>query len=82
MYRFATNAVAVTYANTYGRFGVAENLCGFSFANTSAVGVVIPPNPVLEERIFGRGNGVPPILADPPASDLIVMDQQTLVIPD
>jgi hydroxybutyrate-dimer hydrolase len=60
MYRFATNAVAVTYANTYGRFGVAENLCGFSFANTSAAGVVIPPNPVLEERIFGRGNGIPP----------------------
>jgi len=60
MYRFATNAIVMTYANAYGRFGVAENLCGFSFANTSAVGVVIPPNPVLEERIFGRGNGVPP----------------------
>ncbi|HEX9148319.1 MAG TPA: 3-hydroxybutyrate oligomer hydrolase family protein, partial [Thermoanaerobaculia bacterium] len=60
MYRFATNAIVVTYANAYGRFGVAENLCGFSFANTSAVGVVIPPNPVLEERTFGRGNGIPP----------------------
>ncbi len=60
MYRFATNAVAVTYANAYGRFGVAENLCGFSFANTGAAGVVITPIPALEERIFGRGNGIPP----------------------
>ncbi len=60
MYRFATNSIAVTYANAYGRFSVAENLCGFSFANTNAAGAVVPPNPVLEERIFGRGNGVPP----------------------
>lgn len=60
MYRFATNAIAVTYANAYGRFSVVNNLCGYSFANTSASGSVIPPNSALEERIFGRGNGVPP----------------------
>lgn len=60
MYRFATNAIVVTYANAYGRFSVARNLCGYSFANTAASGSVIPPNFALEERIFGRGNGIPP----------------------
>ena len=60
MYRFATNSITVTYANAYSRSSVLDNVCGFSFANTSAAGAVIPQNPVLQERIFGRGNGVPP----------------------
>lgn len=60
LYRFATNAIAVTYSNTYGRFGVADNLCGFSLANTGAGGLVVPQNPTAEAGIFATGNGIPP----------------------
>ena len=35
-YRFATNSIAMTYANAAGRFSVADNVCGYSFANTDA----------------------------------------------
>jgi hydroxybutyrate-dimer hydrolase len=60
-YRFATNAIAVTYSNSYGRFSVADNVCGFSMANTDpATGSVIPQNPAVQASIFATGNGVPP----------------------
>lgn len=59
-YRFATNAIAVTYGNTYGRFGVADNLCAFSMANTDAAGNVVAQNPLPQAGIFSTGNGVPP----------------------
>lgn len=59
-YRFATNSIVVTYANAYGRFSVADNVCGFSFANTDAVGSVIPQALALQANIFATGNGVPP----------------------
>ncbi len=59
-YRFATNAIAVTYTNAFGRFSVADNLCSFSFANTGAMGAPVPQNPVLQAGIFATGNGVPP----------------------
>ena len=59
-YRFATNAIAVTYSNAYGRFSVADNLCGFSFGNTSATGAPAPQLPAVEAGIFSTGNGVPP----------------------
>ena len=59
-YRFATNSIAVTYTNTYGRFSVLDNLCGFSFANTDASGNVIAQLPLAEAGIFATGNGVPP----------------------
>jgi hydroxybutyrate-dimer hydrolase len=59
-YRFATNAIAVTYSNTYGRFSVADNLCGFSFANTDAAGNVAPQSLAAQASIFATGNGVPP----------------------
>lgn len=60
MYRFATNAIVVTYSNTYGRFSVKDNLCGFSYANTDAAGVPIAQVPALQAAIFATGNGVPP----------------------
>jgi hydroxybutyrate-dimer hydrolase len=60
MYRFATNAIVVTYSNTYARTSVADNLCAFSFANTNAVGAVVAQVLASEQRIFGTGNGVPP----------------------
>ncbi|MBL8481010.1 MAG: D-(-)-3-hydroxybutyrate oligomer hydrolase, partial [Rhodocyclaceae bacterium] len=59
-YRLATNAIAVTYSNAYGRFSVADNVCGFSMANTDAAGGVIAQNPLLQANIFATGNGVPP----------------------
>ncbi|MES2069534.1 MAG: D-(-)-3-hydroxybutyrate oligomer hydrolase [Pseudomonadota bacterium] len=49
MYAFATPAIAMTYSNTYGRFSVLDNLCGFSFSGTTAQ---LPTS-------FGKGNGVP-----------------------
>jgi hydroxybutyrate-dimer hydrolase len=59
-YRFATNAIAVTYSNAYGRFSVADNVCGFSFANTGAAGNVIAQSLASQASIFATGNGVPP----------------------
>jgi hydroxybutyrate-dimer hydrolase len=59
-YRFATNAIAVTYSNAYGRFSVADNVCGFSLANTDASGNVAPQVLALQASIFATGNGVPP----------------------
>jgi hydroxybutyrate-dimer hydrolase len=60
-YRFATNGIVMTYANAAGRFSVADNVCGFSFANTDAVtGAVVPQVLALQASIFATGNGVPP----------------------
>lgn len=60
-YRFATNAIVVTYANAYGRFSVADHLCGFSFASTDPTsGAVIPQGAVTQDNSFGTGNGIPP----------------------
>jgi hydroxybutyrate-dimer hydrolase len=59
-YRFATNAIAVTYSNAYGRFSVADNVCAFSFANTDPSGNVAAQAQVLQASIFATGNGVPP----------------------
>ncbi|MBL8259708.1 MAG: D-(-)-3-hydroxybutyrate oligomer hydrolase [Candidatus Competibacteraceae bacterium] len=60
-YRLATNAIVVTYANAYGRFSVADRICGFSFANTDpTTGAVIPQVAAIQDNLFGGGNGVPP----------------------
>jgi hydroxybutyrate-dimer hydrolase len=64
-YSFATLAIALTYANTYGRFGVADNLCGYSYASTGAATSTTPNAPVATSAAalatsFGTGNGVPP----------------------
>jgi len=51
-------SISVTYANAYGRFSVADNLCDFSFG-VGAAG--IPPlAPTAEASIFGTSNGIPP----------------------
>ena len=59
-YAFATPAIAMTYSNAHGRFSVADNLCGLSFAATDAAGNVSAAVPALLATIFGDGNGVPP----------------------
>jgi hydroxybutyrate-dimer hydrolase len=54
--------IAVTYANSYGRFSVADNLCGYSFAATAASGANAGepvPAPGLELS-FATSNGIPP----------------------
>ncbi|HEX2569505.1 MAG TPA: D-(-)-3-hydroxybutyrate oligomer hydrolase [Polyangia bacterium] len=60
LYALATPAIAVTYANTYGRFSVKDNLCGFSFAATATDGTPTALAPASLARIFGTGNGIPP----------------------
>jgi len=57
---FASPAIAVTYANTYGRFSVNDNLCGFSFAGADAGGNPIALSTAQLNGIFSLGNGVPP----------------------
>lgn len=64
-YSFATLPVALTYANAYGRAGVQDNLCGYSFAATAPATAPLPNVPVPASAAalatsFGTGNGVPP----------------------
>ncbi len=64
-YSFATLAVTLTYANAYGRFSVADNLCDYSYAATGAAASPTPfaPVPAAAAALatsFGTGNGVPP----------------------
>lgn len=60
MWSFATPAIAVTYANTYGRFSVKDSTCGFSFANVDGTGSPIALTAAQLNSIFSLGNGVPP----------------------
>jgi hydroxybutyrate-dimer hydrolase len=59
-YAFAVPAIAVTYANTYGRFGVDERVCDFSFAAVDAGGVPVAWPAAAAALSFATGNGVPP----------------------
>lgn len=53
-------AVATTFANAYARAKVNENLCGFSYAATTASGAVTTLLPASLAGMFAVGNGVPP----------------------
>lgn len=59
-FRFATNSIAVTYTNAWGRFSVTDSVCGYSFANTDATGAVVPQLAAVQTGLFASGNGVPP----------------------
>jgi hydroxybutyrate-dimer hydrolase len=60
-WRFATPGIAMTYGNTYGRYSVADHLCGLSFAFTEASSSLpTAPNATALSTVFGAGNGVPP----------------------
>ncbi len=59
-YRFITPSLAMTYSNSYGRFSVADNVCGYSFANTDAAGNVAAQVLASQASIFATGNGIPP----------------------
>lgn len=52
-------AIAVTYANAYGRFSVLRNLCGFSFGAT-ADGAPTALAQTSEAALFATSNGIPP----------------------
>lgn len=57
----ATLGVTMAYVNAYGRFSVADNVCGYSYAFTDATtGAVVAPVANNLAAIFGNGNGVPP----------------------
>jgi hydroxybutyrate-dimer hydrolase len=60
-WQFATTSIAATYANTYGRFRVSDNVCGFSFAALDGTGAPTAANPALLNGVFGTGNGIPPM---------------------
>ena len=54
-------AIAVTYANAYGRFGVSDDLCGYSFGATDpATGGPVPLAAEAEAALFGTSGGIPP----------------------
>ncbi|CAN5368687.1 D-(-)-3-hydroxybutyrate oligomer hydrolase [soil metagenome] len=57
----ATTSVVLTYANAYSRSSVTDNLCGYSFATTSAT-TFQPAAPAVSPltTLFSLGNGVPP----------------------
>ena len=60
-YAFAVYPTAVTYAMTYGRFGVADALCGYSFAGVDAAGKPAPVAASALAQSFGTGNGIAPM---------------------
>lgn len=53
-------AVAVTFANALARASVKDNLCGYSFAATTAAGAVTTMDPTSLAQMYATGNGVPP----------------------
>ncbi|MGD9759209.1 MAG: D-(-)-3-hydroxybutyrate oligomer hydrolase [Comamonas sp.] len=53
-------AVSVTFANSLSRASVKDNLCGYSYAGTTAAGAVTPLAPEALASMFSTGNGVPP----------------------
>lgn len=60
-YAFATLPVTMAYANAYGRFSVADNLCGYSYAGVDAAGKPAPLAAAALAQVFATGNGVPPM---------------------
>jgi hydroxybutyrate-dimer hydrolase len=59
-YLFAVLPVALTYANSYAKASVKDNLCGYSFGGTPAGGIPAPIAAASAAQIFAIGNGVPP----------------------
>lgn len=59
-YAFAVPPIALTYANAYGRFGVEDRVCDFSYAATDATGVPVAWPAASAATSFGTGNGIPP----------------------
>lgn len=60
-YAFATLPVTMAYANAYGRFSVADSVCGYSYAGVDAAGKPAPLAAAALAQVFATGNGVPPM---------------------
>lgn len=61
-FSYVPQSLSVTYLNAYGRFGVADRLCGYSFAATAAAAPRTPtplPDAALA-ALFSTSNGIPP----------------------
>ena len=56
-YIFGTTPVVTPYANAYGRFSVADNLCGYSFGAADATNKPAALAPAALAQIFGTFNG-------------------------
>jgi hydroxybutyrate-dimer hydrolase len=59
-YAFATLSVVVNLGNSYGKFSVKDNLCGYSFAATDASFKPTTLAPDALAKIFATGGGSPP----------------------
>ncbi|HUQ29734.1 MAG TPA: 3-hydroxybutyrate oligomer hydrolase family protein [Usitatibacter sp.] len=59
-YVFAVLPVTLTYANSYAKASVKDNLCGYSLGGAPVAGVPSPIPAANAAQIFGIGNGVPP----------------------
>jgi hydroxybutyrate-dimer hydrolase len=53
-------AVAVTYASAYGRYGVGEHPCGYSFSAVAADGTPRPATAAERAAWFADASGIPP----------------------
>jgi hydroxybutyrate-dimer hydrolase len=49
--------IGAMYTAAYGRFSVADNVCGTSFAQVDALGNVVPVSATVKAAIFASGNG-------------------------
>lgn len=59
-FAYVPQAIAVTYANAYGGFGVEDRLCGYSFAGIDRSGQPAPLSEEVSATLFAIGNGIPP----------------------
>lgn len=59
-YSYVPQSISVTYANAYGRFSVADALCGYSFAAVTAAGTPTKLSDPAEAILFATSNGIPP----------------------
>ena len=50
----------VTFASAYGRFGVTDRLCGYSFAATDAGGKPTTVDAAELAQVFANADGIPP----------------------
>lgn len=53
-------SISVLYTNSYGRFGVEDNVCGFSYGAVDASGMPITATQTVLASQFSDSNGIPP----------------------
>jgi hydroxybutyrate-dimer hydrolase len=59
-YPFGISPVVVTFASGYGKFGIADRLCGYSFAPTEPAGKPTAIAAAQLAQVFANANGIPP----------------------